>query len=71
MPMKNCMSFLFINIIKASQRRDVIYRVSSAQAAAAAGMCYMLEAAANSFPSFCNIYNGTYYVIQLTTNSKK
>lgn len=47
--------FLFMNIIKASQRRDVIYRVSSAQAAAAAGMCCMLEAVANSFPSFCNI----------------
>lgn len=53
-PMKNCVSFLFMIIIKASQTRDIIHQVSSAQAAAAAadGMCYMLEAVANSFPSF-------------------
>lgn len=52
--MKNCVSFLFMIIIKASQTRDIIHQVSSAQAAAAAadGMCYMLEAVANSFPSF-------------------
>lgn len=49
------MSFLFMIIIKASQRRDIIHQVSSAQAAAAAGMCYMLEAVANSFLSFHNI----------------
>lgn len=52
--MKNRMSFLFMIIIKASQRRAIIHQVSSAQAAAAAGMCCMLEAVANSFPSFHN-----------------
>lgn len=55
-PMKNCVSFLFMMLIKASQRRVIIHQVSSAQVAAAAdGMCYMLEAVANSFPSFHNI----------------
>lgn len=64
------MSFLFMIIIKASQRRDIIHQVSSAQAAAADGMCCMLEAFSNSIPSFHNIWNCTYYVIQLT-NSRK